>query len=366
MPSQTANGKKTKPSVAELQSTIDRLQQENQVLQSKNKKMRRDCTNFARRLKQIEDSGILDIDVSALQEENEQLRDQMSEMQRQLNQLTAVVQDQQGPQKKRFSPKSFLKKTNQEEQDFEEVDQQEEDPIEAESLGDYTSQYAEEDYISPEELPIEEDFGDLDSEDFYEPKHPSLFKREKRESKEATPFVLAEPTTGVNLLRNGLTVLLVLVILSLIVSGITGLFATKFTDATLFGQRFYTVVNTAAEDSGITMDDIVLVKCNSIEDAKVKDVILNTAHSRSFATVTEIGVNSGETTLTVTDGTGSYSVTSSEYLGTASKKVSGVGKLVRYACQHSYNYYAYHLAAILILIAVLLLIPSKKRQDIEE
>ena len=55
MPSQTASSKKPKPSIAELQETINTLQKENKALQSKNAKLKKDCTNFAKRLKQIED-----------------------------------------------------------------------------------------------------------------------------------------------------------------------------------------------------------------------------------------------------------------------------------------------------------------------
>ena len=39
MPSQTASSKKPKPSIAELQETINTLQKENKALQSKNAKL---------------------------------------------------------------------------------------------------------------------------------------------------------------------------------------------------------------------------------------------------------------------------------------------------------------------------------------
>ena len=304
----------------------------------------------------------------------------MTDMQRQLNNLAAVVQNQQQePQKKRFSPVSLLhRKSNEDEEYIEEEYDDYEEP--QEYLGEYSDQYEEEDlpmeavYNEPvyedtyDALPIDEDFGDLEDEEDYEPKHSRKFKREKKqkEPKEEIPFVLTEPSKPQLITRGVILVLLVIVLLSFVVSGLSGLYASKFTDASIFGHRFYTVVNDAAEASEITMDDIVWVKTNDIDDVKVKDVILSTASGRSFATVAEIGVSGGETTLYVVDGNGSYAVTEANYLGSASQKVAGVGKLVRYACQHPYNYYAYHLAAALILVALLLLIPAKKREFLEE
>lgn len=342
MSSQNASNKKS--SVAELEATISSLREENEQLQKQNAKLHKDCVAFAKKLKKINDSGILDVDVVALQEDNKNMYAAMQQMQEQINSLNANLEDQQSSSvKNRFRPKRFFRTEVVEEYD---EDDDGESPLEEadNTLTTSTDIYSYEEAI---EEPIAEDFSTQDD-----------FEEESEEELEEVKAIKAPvPTVGKTVARTIIGFLLVLVILNGLISLVTALFAHNFTDATLFGHRFYTVVNDSM-DPEITMDDIVWVKKNSIKEVKANDVILNDARSRSFATVTEVKNDYGMLVLTVQDNSGTYEVDSSHYLGKASNKVVSIGKLVRYGCNHTYNYFAFHIAAILILVALLLFIPS--------
>ena len=55
-----------------VDSYVRNLNEENAYLKAKNEKLHKDCVSFAKRLKKIQQSGVLDANVEDLKLENEQ------------------------------------------------------------------------------------------------------------------------------------------------------------------------------------------------------------------------------------------------------------------------------------------------------
>ncbi|MBQ8083129.1 MAG: hypothetical protein IJ241_02985, partial [Clostridia bacterium] len=165
---------------------------------------------------------------------------------------------------------------------------------------------------------------------------------------------------GRRVLRGVLKTLLTLVLLLAVISGIVGLFAHTWTDATIGGLRCYTVRNDAMFPN-IKLSDVIIVKKVPISKLQPANVVLSSYNERSFGSVEALETRDGTDYLVLADNTGeTYSVDPAEYLGKAVYRIAGLGKITKYALNHRINYFAVLLSLTLVLVALLILFPSRK------
>lgn len=114
-------------------------------------------------------------------------------------------------------------------------------------------------------------------------------------------------------------------------------------------------------DPNVKQTDVIVVKKIPMTKLQPANVVLSTYNDRSFASVEALETRDGTDYLIVADNTGdTYSVAADNYLGKAVYRIAGLGKLTKYALTHRINYFAILLSAALVLIALLILFPSRK------
>lgn len=303
----------------ELKELALSLNAERDALTEKNKKLRKDCVSFAKKIKSIEDSGILNVDVEAIQKENRALRRELSALKEQLNGTDSKPVDEPTEE---LPPISNTVDNTPSSSYFEQVEDEE-----------------------PEDLPVPQK---SEEEPFFEEDEP-----EEKPIKHPKFCAIA---------RKVCAVLLALVLVFGVISTVFGLFAHKWTDASLGGYRFASVAQ-EYKGGALALDDVVVVKNTGIQSAKVNDVILSKVNSgKIFGKVTAITYEGKDTILEVENDKNSYKVEEKAYAGIAKYSIDGLGNLVRYASVHTYNFYGFQLAALLLLLGLLLLIPNAKKK----
>ncbi len=321
-------------SVEELIALVESLTKEKSNLTAKNKKLRKDCKAFAKRIKAIEDSGILDVDVAALQEENRKLQEQ-------LDALQTVPEESEEPEFIEDIPEEGLP----EEELFEEEAPEEQ----------------------PEQLPAEPVYEDISSFSKQEevtaplPTIPDEFSIPEPKAEKATRHPKANRVA-----RRTISILLLILILFAFISTIFCLFGSKWTKAAPFGYRLTSVCQDY-NGANLNTNQIVKVKKTDLDEVQVNDVVASTVtEGRLFGKVIAINKDGSSVVLEVENDTDHYQVTQDNYIGVAKKSINGLGALVRYASNHTYNYFGYQISLALFLVGLLLLIPVPKKVRVKD
>lgn len=298
----------------EVDAYFRKVQEQFQKLSAENKKLHKDCVHFAKQLKKIQKSGILDVDVPELKRQNAQYRTEIANLQKQLK-------SQPSP-----APASEVK------------------PVE------------------PEEEKEEPGYFNTPSEPAPQPAAPKpggavFFDDEPEETAEPAPKGRKSHRVLRGFLIFFLVVFLILGVIS-IVAGAIG--HSKNPRTSFFGTRAYTIHNnnmkSIADDN-----DIVFVKNDDYGSLKTGTVIIASPKDRSLAKIDDT-VNG---TLIVSGDNGQeYTVTPNQYLGVAKYKVENLGSFVKWSANNAVIYFLILAVIVCLLILLIAVIPSgKKRKD---
>lgn len=351
-----------------LYGRINSLEEEIADLKYTNQKLYKDCVTFAKKLKKIQVSGILDEDVDGLKELNTQYAEEIAALKEQIVALTIENQNM-----REVSQANELKETLEDiEDELPIVLEPAAGPEEEELFADEIAAPSLE-TIQNTELANATRTGNtvsfkalkLDEPDEEPEVGPAMRNSNQGRAKRAP--APQQPRTshrkgspGRRILRGILATLLTLVLLLALISGIVGLFAHNFPDATIGGLRCYTVQNDAMAPN-VKQSDVIVVKKVAMEKLQPSNVILSTYGDRSFGSVEAIETRDGANYIVAADNTGAtYDVTADQYLGKAVYRIAGLGKLTKYALTHRINYFAVLASLALVLIALLILFPSRK------
>jgi Predicted membrane protein len=351
-----------------LYGRINSLEEEIADLKYTNQKLYKDCVTFAKKLKKIQVSGILDEDVDGLKELNTQYAEEIAALKEQIVALTIENQNM-----REVSQANELKETLEDiEDELPIVLEPAAGPEEEELFADEIAAPSLE-TIQNTELANATRTGNtvsfkalkLDEPDDEPEVGPAMRNSNQGRTKRAP--APQQPRTshrkgspGRRILRGILATLLTLVLLLALISGIVGLFAHNFPDATIGGLRCYTVQNDAMAPN-VKQTDVIVVKKVAMEKLQPSNVILSTYGDRSFGSVEAIETRDGANYIVAADNTGAtYDVTADQYLGKAVYRIAGLGKLTKYALTHRINYFAVLASLALVLIALLILFPSRK------
>lgn len=352
-----------------LYGRINSLEEEIADLKYTNQKLYKDCVTFAKKLKKIQVSGILDEDVDGLKELNTQYAEEIAALKEQIVALTIENQNM-----REVSQANELKETLEDiEDELPIVLEPAAGPEEEELFADEIAAPSLE-TIQNTELANATRTGNtvsfkalkLDEPDDEPEVGPAMRNSNQGRTKRA-PAPRQQPRTshrkgsaGRRVLRGILTALLTLVLLLALISGIVGLFAHNLPDATIGGLRCYTVQNDAMAPN-VKQSDVIVVRKVAMEKLQPSNVILSTYGDRSFGSVEAIETRDGANYIVAADNTGAtYDVTADQYLGKAVYRIAGLGKLTKYALTHRINYFAVLASLALVLIALLILFPSRK------
>ena len=351
-----------------LYGRINSLEEEIADLKYTNQKLYKDCVTFAKKLKKIQVSGILDEDVDGLKELNTQYAEEIAALKEQIVALTIENQNM-----REVSQANELKETLEDiEDELPIVLEPAAGPEEEELFADEIAAPSLE-TIQNTELANATRTGNtvsfkalkLDEPDDEPEVGPAMRNSNQGRAKRAP--APQQPRTshrkgspGRRILRGILATLLTLVLLLALISGIVGLFAHNLPDATIAGLRCYTVQNDAMAPN-VKQSDVIVVRKVAMEKLQPSNVILSTYGDRSFGSVEAIETRDGANYIVAADNTGAtYDVTADQYLGKAVYRIAGLGKLTKYALTHRINYFAVLASLALVLIALLILFPSRK------
>ncbi len=352
-----------------LYGRINSLEEEIADLKYTNQKLYKDCVTFAKKLKKIQVSGILEEDVDGLKELNTQYAEEIAALKEQIVALTIENQNM-----REVSQANELKETLEDiEDELPIVLESAAEPEEEELFADEIAAPSLE-TIQNTELANATRTGNtvsfkalkLDEPDEEPEVGPAMRNSNQGRAKRA-PAPQQQPRTshrkgspGRRVLRGILATLLTLVLLLALISGIVGLFAHYFPTATIGGVRCYTVQNDAMAPN-VKQTDVIVVRKVPIEKLQPSNVILSTYGDRSFGSVEALETRDGANYIVAADNTGAtYDVTADQYLGKAVYRIAGLGTLTKYALTHRINYFAVLASLALVLIALLILFPSRK------
>ncbi|MBQ1545559.1 MAG: hypothetical protein IIZ60_07355 [Clostridia bacterium] len=331
-----------------VDSYVRNLNEENAYLKAKNEKLHKDCVSFAKRLKKIQQSGVLDANVEDLKLENEQYLDEIVRLQEQVARLSR-------------ENKELTEALDFDDDEFYEDD---EEPQPAAPAAEPAAAAAE---PVPEAAPV----WTPPAEPFYQPADTEVLDDVYDQPELTEDGLFAEvpapegatvperaPSKTRSRIRTLIAFLLCLTLLSALVSGICSYFATH-TDKGFFGIRCATVGRNDVNE--VTTDDIVVLKGEELSKLQPNDIVMSTQNDRSLGYVQDIKVEGSETYLIVADDHGSqYNVKNDGYLGKVTHTIKGLAGITVYAVKHTYNFFAILAAISLFLIALLLFIPSGK------
>ena len=363
-----------------LYGRITALEEEIADLKYSNQKLYKDCVTFAKKLKKIQVSGILDEDVEGLKDLNSRYADEIASLKEQIVALTIENQNM-----RESAQAEGLKDTIEaiEEELPAVLEQQAELPVEGpveEPAPEETELFSDEiaapsvETLKNTELANATRTGNtvsfkalkLDEPEEEPELGPAMKKANKDRTRNQPAAPVVKTTTsrkgplGRRVLRGILKTLLCIVLLLGVLSALIGLIAHSAPDFTLGGLRCYTVRNDAMAPN-VKQTDVIVVKKMDAGKVQENNVVLTTHNDRSFASVESFETRDGVTYLVLADNLGeSYSVTNEEFLGKAVYRIAGLGKLTNYAHTHRINYFAVLLSLAMVLIALLILFPSKK------
>lgn len=356
-----------------LYGRINSLEEEIADLKYTNQKLYKDCVTFAKKLKKIQVSGILDEDVEGLKDLNTRYADEIARLKEQIVALTVENQSM-----REATAASELKETIEAiEEDLPVVLEKQAAPapeVFEESFGDEIAAPSQE-TLANTELANATRTGNtvtfkalkLDEPEDEPEVGPAMQKANKdrtRRQPAAAPAVRTtgnrKGPTGRRVLRGILKTLLTFVILLGLISAITGLIAHNAPDMTIAGLRPYTVRNDAMAPN-VQETDVIVVKNVPMSKLQPANVVMSTHNERSFASVEAVETRNGVDALILADNSGeTYSVMEDEYVGKAVYRIAGLGRLTKYALTHRINYFAVLLSLTMVLIALLILFPSRK------
>ncbi len=288
------------------------LKSENERLKAKNAKLYKDCVSFAKKIKANEKN---ELKIQQLESEIESLKSQLEEALASGNQAASAPLDVPAAQTA----------DNAEDAPYAELYAGLTAPIDSGEIT-FTPE--------PAEMPMSE--------------KPKNHKTEKKAS-------------GLRIFVR--TILWIFFIISLLVcigSGITYLFSTTYEDYAIAGYRFASVTNNAMSPS-VDRDSVVLVKyVDSFDGIELESLVLTSKDGRSVGKLTGLNVSEGSTEAAITDEKGTYTISQDQFIGKVQLKIPFIGKIVRYASANQYNYLSIIVSVTLVLLALILLIPSKK------
>lgn len=358
-----------------LYGRINALEEEIADLKYSNQKLYKDCVTFAKKLKKIQVSGILDEDVEGLKDLNTRYADEIARLKEQIVALTIENQNM-----RESSTASELQET---------IEAIEEDlPVVLEKQAAPAAEPVEETALYGDEIaaPSKETLANTELANATRTGNTVTFKALKLDEPEEEPEVgpamqkanrdrarrqpAAAPAVkpaaskkgpaGRRVLRGILKTLLTLVVLLGLISAVTALIAHNAPDLKLAGLRPYTVRNDAMAPN-VQETDVIVVKDVPMEKLQPANVVMSTHNERSFASVEAVETRDGVDVLVLADNSGeTYSVTGDEYVGKAVYRIAGLGRLTKYALTHRINYFALLLSLTMVLIALLILFPSRK------
>ncbi|MBP5460278.1 MAG: hypothetical protein J6Y62_08980 [Clostridia bacterium] len=350
-----------------LYGRINALEEEIADLKYTNQKLYKDCVTFAKKLKKIQVSGILDEDVEGLKDLNTRYADEIARLKEQIVALTIENQN--------------MRETTTADDIRETMEAIEEDlPVVPEAQTEEASLYGDEiaapskETLANTELANATRTGNtvtfkalkLDEPEEEPEVGPAMQKANKDRTRRqpAAPTVKTTSNkkgpTGRRVLRGILKTLLTLVILLGLISALTGLMAHTAPDIKIAGLRPYPVRNDAMAPN-VQETDIIVVKNVPMNKLQPANVVMSTHNDRSFASVEAVETRDGVDVLVLADNSGeTYSVTGDEYVGKAVYRIAGLGRLTKYALTHRINYFAVLLSLTMVLIALLILFPSRK------
>lgn len=364
---------------SEVDAYFQTLKEEIDELKAQNDKMRRDCVSFAKRLKRIQDSGVLDEDIPELKRQNAQYRDEIVSLQKKVSKLSlenqglhmssaepakaetssapvpaaekAPVEEPEQPAATNHFFKAPKEKSSAKKE-------KEEKPAKAE-----TAKAAAVSVPILEQKAKERGAVFFDDEEIngtnakLSPKTADKPKKKKKTPKQ-------KKTKSHRGIRALLVILLILGILIAAASVAAGIIGKSAPDKTFFGLRAYTVRDNYA-DPMIKDTDIVFVEQTPIRDLRTNNVILANAPDgqRTFATVDAPVVDGNEVHLICSNNVQqSYPVTSAQYLGEARYRIEKIGPLVKWACNNAITYYLIVFVVLAILCLLLAVIPNGKKK----
>ena len=341
-----------------LYGRINSLEEEIADLKYTNQKLYKDCVTFAKKLKKIQVSGILDEDVDGLKELNTQYAEETIETQNmrevsQANELKETLEDIEDELPIVLEPAA---EPEEEELFADEIVAPSLETIQNTELANATRTG---NTVSFKALKLDEPDEEPEVGPAMRNSNQGRAKRAPA-SQQQTRTSHRKGSPGRRVLRGILSTLLTLVLLLALISGIVGLFAHNLPDATIAGLRCYTVQNDAMAPN-VKQTDVIVVKKVAMEKLQPSNVILSTYGDRSFGSVEAIETRDGANYIVAADNTGAtYDVTADQYLGKAVYRIAGLGRLAKYALTHRINYFAVLASLALILIALLILFPSRK------
>lgn len=353
-----------------LYGRINALEEEIADLKYTNQKLYKDCVTFAKKLKKIQVSGVLDEDIDGLKDLNSQYAEEIAALKEQIVALTIENQN--------------MRETAQAENLAQTLDDIEEElpivlerpAVEPEEEVLYADEIATPSQETLQNIELAEATRTGNTVSFKalkldEPEEepelgPAMQRSNTDKSRKQAPQPVMKTTKnrkgpmGRRVLRGILKALLTLVLLVAVISGIVGLFAHTWTDATIGGLRCYTVRNDAMAPN-IKESDVIVVRKVPISKLQPANVVLTTYDNRSFGSVEALETRDGTDYLVLADNTGdTYSMMPTDYLGKAVYRIAGLGRLTKYALTHRINYFAVLLSLTLVLVALLILFPSRK------
>ena len=360
-----------------LYGRINSLEEEIADLKYTNQKLYKDCVTFAKKLKKIQLSGVLDEDIDGLKDLNTQYAEEIAALKEQIVALTIENQNMRETAQAEQLQETLeaiedelpivvdrASAVKDDEELYDEIaapSQETIENVEAVHTGNTVSFRS---LRFEDEEPVEID----DIEDGEPEVGPAMRKANTEQRKEAVPPKTVtkksakgkQEVTGRRVLRAILKTLLALILLVGLISGIVGVIAHSFPDATIGGMRCYTVRNDAMAPN-VEQTDVIVVKEQPMGKLQPNNVILTTYNGRSFGSVEAIETRDGVDYLVIADNTGAnYSVTENMYKGKAVYRIAGIGRIAKYALNHRINYFAILLSLSMILIALLILFPSRK------
>ncbi|MBO7689265.1 MAG: hypothetical protein J6T14_00275, partial [Clostridia bacterium] len=290
-----------------LYGRINALEEEIADLKYTNQKLYKDCVTFAKKLKKIQVSGILDEDVEGLKDLNTRYADEIARLKEQIVALTIENQN--------------MRETTTADDIRETMEAIEEDlPVVPEAQTEEASLYGDEiaapskETLANTELANATRTGNtvtfkalkLDEPEEEPEVGPAMQKanRDRTRRQPSAPVVRTSASTngptGRRVLRGILKALLVLIILLGLISAIVGLIAHNAPDMTIAGVRPYTVRNDAMAPN-VQETDVIVVKNVPMNKLQPANVVRSSHNDRSFASVEAEETRAGLDVLVLAD-----------------------------------------------------------------
>ncbi|NLL63533.1 MAG: hypothetical protein GX241_04730 [Ruminococcaceae bacterium] len=318
--------------VIDLKAENDSLKDENERLKTKNAKLYNDCVSFAKKIKANEDHFSR---VSELEAEVERLKNEVEVLRMTSNVDPTLSTDATSHSidfsnvKPMFSPPP-LDKTFEPTEMFTDG---------AELIENVTKLISDED-------------------NFLTNQEKETKKGKEKKAKVPKNHVIEEKGSVFRKIVKGLIwVLFIFSLLISLASGITYLLTHQYSNYTIAGYRFATVINDSMHPD-VSKGSAVLVKYTSLEDSiPIDSLVITTKDKRSVGKIIALDASGS---ATIADKSGNYEIQDTQLIGLVVFVVPYLGEIVAYASTNPYHYLTIVASATLILLALLIIIPTKK------